>query len=65
MSRPTVDRATFAVDAMREVLDAQPEGEVERARWKAERERFIVAVSKEATELLRAAVEAYREQREG
>jgi hypothetical protein len=64
-SRATVDRSVFAVDAMRAKLDAQPEGEFERARWKAERTAFIEKVKIEAEKLLRTAVLAFREAREG
>jgi hypothetical protein len=63
-SRATVDRATHAVDALRAVLDAQPEGEIERIRWKAEREAFVARVRREAVKLLHDAVEAYRKARE-
>ena len=64
-TRSTVDRATFAADAMRAKLDAQPEGDLPRLRWRAERERFVEAVRAEAAEMLKEAVEAYRQAREG
>lgn len=64
-SRATVDRSTFAADAMRAKLDAQPEGEIERIRWRAERERFVEAVRKEAAKMLADAVRSYRDAREG
>ncbi len=64
-TRSTVERATFAADAMRAKLDAQPEGDLPRLRWKAERERFVEAVRKEAAKMLADAVEAYRSAREG
>jgi hypothetical protein len=63
-SRETVDRSTFAADAMRAVLDAAPEGEADRARWQAARSVFITKVRGEAEKMLKDAVEAYRSARE-
>lgn len=64
-SRATVDRSIFAADALRAMLDQQPEEALERIRWKAEREAFVTRVRKEAEKMLADAVDAYRKMREG
>ena len=64
-SRATVDRSVFAADALRAMLDQQPEEALERIRWKAEREAFVTRVRKEAEKMLADAVDAYRKMREG
>ena len=63
-SRATVDRSVFAADALRAVLDQQPEGEVDRIRWRHEREAFVKRARVEAEKLLADAVAAYRNARE-
>lgn len=63
-SRATVDRATFAADALRAVLDAQPDEGTARTRWALEREAFVARVRREAAELLERAALAYRQLRE-
>lgn len=60
VNRATVDRAIVAADALAHVLDAQPEEEPERGRWKIAREAFIAKVRAEAEAILRVAVENYR-----
>jgi hypothetical protein len=59
----TAERSTFAVDAVRHVLDGVPEEGPARERWQAERTAFIARAGREAAAMLRSAVEAYREQR--
>jgi hypothetical protein len=58
-----LDRSTFAADVMRQRLDRQPEGVLDRIRWAAAREKFIEAVERESAEILRKAVDAYRAER--
>lgn len=64
-TRATVDRSTFAADALRAVLDSQPEEGPARQRWGAEREAFVAQVEREARRMLADAVRAYREVRTG
>jgi hypothetical protein len=63
VTRRSIDKGVFASDALRMKLDQAPEDEVTRTRWRYEREAFCKAVEREAYELLRVAVSAYREAR--
>jgi hypothetical protein len=65
LTRRTVDRSTYAADALRAVLDAAPEDLVLKERWRSRREEFIEKARKEAEAMLFAAVKEYREKRAG
>src|SRR6185312_16102501 len=62
-ARESVDRSTYAVDAIRAKLDLAPAGEAAREKWSAERARYVVAVERESAKMHREAVEAYRRAR--
>jgi hypothetical protein len=59
----TLDRSIFAADALRWKLDASPDDEVGRIRWKLEGDALKARVEREALALLQVAVKAFRQAR--
>ena len=57
---PGSGRPVLASDVLRGWLDAAPEGEVERIRWRLSRDAHVARIEREASRMLRDAVERFR-----
>jgi hypothetical protein len=61
----TLGRSVFAADVIRAKLDAAPEDEVARIRWRLDGESFKGRLEREAIKLLEGAVREFRAARDG